>query len=446
MLDYKRIKEISAIKGVIDIVVEKDYILDWILWGISQNLYLRNRIVFKGGTALHKMYFPDWRFSEDLDFTTIKEIRKDKLNDAINVLCDVIRKKVGIELQTKEITLSGKELSEWFYEIKIEYRGPRGQITPPLPTILIHITVDELLIDMPIIKRIIAPYEDVPLDFFILTYSLEEIFAEKVRTILHQRCFPKDIYDTWRILGEVKNLININKFFDIYFCKTRYRDKIPGIPNDIDNTIQRLRNNWTSGIQRQIGQPPNFEIVYPDIVISIKNLFKDYDLIKIGGIDMLESNYLIRYKKGDLEIEVQGDKTFVEEKFKELSEFKYIPVKKDTNIPQMIPAQEELDKKLSLVEFLKSKNLKSHGDKILVFSYYLEKNMNESSFNINDIEKCYLQTRTPKTKNFRPYITQLIRDGYIMDADEKKNNKKAWILTDAGLKYVEELGKDMIES
>lgn len=76
MIDYTKIKEIAGAKGVLDVVVEKDYILDWLLWGISQNEYLRERTIFKGGTALHKMYFPDWRFSEDLDFTTTVMIEK----------------------------------------------------------------------------------------------------------------------------------------------------------------------------------------------------------------------------------------------------------------------------------------------------------------------------------------------------------------------------------
>ncbi|CAN5145726.1 hypothetical protein BH20BAC1_BH20BAC1_03460 [soil metagenome] len=36
--------------------------------------------VFKGGTCLRKCYFPDYRFSEDLDFTLIdKSFKIDKL-------------------------------------------------------------------------------------------------------------------------------------------------------------------------------------------------------------------------------------------------------------------------------------------------------------------------------------------------------------------------------
>lgn len=151
---------------------------------------------------------------------------------------------------------------------------------------------------------------------------------------------------------------------------------------------------------------------------------------------MLEAQYLMRYKKGDLEIEVQGDKAFVEEKFKELLEMQ---PKAATKEVQKIETSVEPEKKVSLGEFLKSKNPKSHGDKILAFGYYLEKAKGYPSFNLDEIEACYMEARLPKTKNFSAYITPLIRSGHLMDAEEKKDNKKAWILTESGLKYVEEL-------
>ena len=66
--------------GVRDQQIEKDYVLSWILKGISENEELLKAIAFKGGTVLKKVYFPDYRYSEDLDFTllnnslTIEEI------------------------------------------------------------------------------------------------------------------------------------------------------------------------------------------------------------------------------------------------------------------------------------------------------------------------------------------------------------------------------------
>ncbi|MBW6474015.1 MAG: nucleotidyl transferase AbiEii/AbiGii toxin family protein [Anaerolineaceae bacterium] len=35
---------------------------------------LDKNLVFKGGTCLRKCYFPDYRFSENLDFTAIRHL------------------------------------------------------------------------------------------------------------------------------------------------------------------------------------------------------------------------------------------------------------------------------------------------------------------------------------------------------------------------------------
>ena len=49
---------------------EKDYFLTLALLVIDRSP-LREKLVFKGGTALHHLYLPQMRFSEDLDFTSL---------------------------------------------------------------------------------------------------------------------------------------------------------------------------------------------------------------------------------------------------------------------------------------------------------------------------------------------------------------------------------------
>ncbi len=58
--------------GVRDQQIEKDYVLSWILKGVSNHSRLDELLIFKGGTVLKKFYFKDYRFSEDLDFTIKK--------------------------------------------------------------------------------------------------------------------------------------------------------------------------------------------------------------------------------------------------------------------------------------------------------------------------------------------------------------------------------------
>ena len=52
-------------------VIERDYVLAWFLTGLAGHP-LRDVLAFKGGTALRRCWFENYRFSEDLDFTLTK--------------------------------------------------------------------------------------------------------------------------------------------------------------------------------------------------------------------------------------------------------------------------------------------------------------------------------------------------------------------------------------
>ena len=63
-------------RRVPEAILERDHCLSWFLVGLSRTP-LRHRLALKGGTALKKCYFRDYRFSEDLDFTIKKDIKKE---------------------------------------------------------------------------------------------------------------------------------------------------------------------------------------------------------------------------------------------------------------------------------------------------------------------------------------------------------------------------------
>ena len=69
MIRPGEIQTIATKLGLRDTQIEKDYVIGWVLKGISETDILKEKLIFKGGTALRKIYFPDYRLSEDLDFT-----------------------------------------------------------------------------------------------------------------------------------------------------------------------------------------------------------------------------------------------------------------------------------------------------------------------------------------------------------------------------------------
>ncbi|MBS3787574.1 nucleotidyl transferase AbiEii/AbiGii toxin family protein [Candidatus Bipolaricaulota bacterium] len=74
MISENRLRTLARNKKAGVGLMEKDYVNSWILYAIFQSSFA-DKLLFKGGTALSKLYFPQrWRFSEDLDFTVISKI------------------------------------------------------------------------------------------------------------------------------------------------------------------------------------------------------------------------------------------------------------------------------------------------------------------------------------------------------------------------------------
>lgn len=72
-------------------VLERDYCISWFLVGLSRGL-LRDRVAFKGGTALKKCFFSDYRFSGDLDFTLTQETSWEEIERHLAVAFEETRR------------------------------------------------------------------------------------------------------------------------------------------------------------------------------------------------------------------------------------------------------------------------------------------------------------------------------------------------------------------
>jgi len=67
-----RLKSLAKEQGISLEIIQKDYALSYLLAGMALTPGLGEKIALKGGTALKKLYYPDYRFSEDLDFSTLE--------------------------------------------------------------------------------------------------------------------------------------------------------------------------------------------------------------------------------------------------------------------------------------------------------------------------------------------------------------------------------------
>jgi predicted nucleotidyltransferase component of viral defense system len=178
-------------------VIEKDYVLGWMLAAIASEPALAKTWIFKGGTCLRKCYYETYRFSEDLDFTVIDSgpEEPDELTEIFRRIASWLQRESGIELTveprtfTRRRNLRGNPTTL----ARIAYRGPNPQPTPP--KLKLDITSDEILAEQPLVRSTIHPYSDDPLPGKgIRCYSPTELAAEKTRA-LAERCRPRDLYD-----------------------------------------------------------------------------------------------------------------------------------------------------------------------------------------------------------------------------------------------------------
>ena len=103
--------------------MEKDYVNSWILYSIFNNEQVNQKLVFKGGTLLHKIYFPDkWRFSEDLDLTATQDINLEEFKEDLQRSLSECSSLSGIGFE-----ITSFHSNPGYIQIKIQYDALLGQ-------------------------------------------------------------------------------------------------------------------------------------------------------------------------------------------------------------------------------------------------------------------------------------------------------------------------------
>ena len=105
--------------------------------------------------------------------------------------------------------------------------------------------------------------------------------------------------------------------------------------------------------------------------------------------------------------------------------------------PDIKPINSEKLKKLSAKEFLINKKLKSETNKTLSLGYYLEYIEDMKSFNVDDLIKIFQLAKEKRPQNVHDTVNKNIIRGFLMEVGEKKDSKKAWVLTTSGENFVE---------
>lgn len=274
MIDRLEIMEFSREVGLDPEVVEKDYVLGWVLGAISNHPELQNDWIFKGGTCLKKCYFETYRFSEDLDFTlkNSDHLNQAFLDTTFSEIASWIYDQSGIEspLDTISFEIYENPRGKSSVQGRIGYRGPmqrRGSI----PRIKLDLTDDERIILDPIWREVHHPYNDRPAKgISTLCYCYEELFAEKIRA-LAERMRPRDLYDVVHLQRNTGTDCNRELVLQTLEGKCEFKG-IP-VPNadGLANSPMKaeLESEWENMLAHQLPQIPSLS----DFLAALPRIF-----------------------------------------------------------------------------------------------------------------------------------------------------------------------------
>lgn len=277
MIEQKKISLIShktqkdGGKKVPETVIERDYCLSWFLFGLAHSS-LKDSLIFKGGTALRRCYFDDYRFSEDLDFSLCDQMSLDSILRELPAIFGWVKNEVGIEFSY----LKADPSSENTHTFYISYIGP---LPGGRKEVKVDVTFNEQILTSIENKSIIRTYAEYS-DFLsgpeIKVYSLAEIAIEKTCALFSSsRNEPRDLFDLYCLLTEkglnVSNLVS----------EITEKMKFKGLPlekrrGEFPKKEQRLQKTWSTRLAKQTTSLPEYEEVFR----VVKRAFRQAGLLE----------------------------------------------------------------------------------------------------------------------------------------------------------------------
>jgi predicted nucleotidyltransferase component of viral defense system len=294
MIKQNEIKKISEELGVTKSQIDKDWVLSYLLHGITSMPEMQDILVFKGGTSLKKCWFPEYRFSEDLDFTILEDsfvFDKRYVNKILKKATDYSFSEEynrGILFKIKEIVPTHSDDIEQGFKVFIQYWGADHRKND-LPSETAQNWHHTIKLDINHTEEIIFPVQDKPIlhnysdscvfdSHKVRAYSIEEVLSEKLRTLIQRKyTSPRDYYDIWYLKNNIENLSW--DFVKSGFYRKMENKKIifEGVKQLLNPEKERiLRDSWTKQLSNQFpkNKAPDFNIVIIELSEFFKNLFQ----------------------------------------------------------------------------------------------------------------------------------------------------------------------------
>jgi len=193
MIPAIEIKERAREFGVPTSTIDRDYAQNWLLSALRPI-----NMALKGGTGIRKVFIENYRFSDDLDFTLIEPAGADTLRATVSDAIVRAREESGILFEDDP----GFRATRTGFKATVRFRILNRGSASPVKIDLDLTGPDQEQILLPVSERpVFHPYSD-GLSVAVISYALEEIMAEKIRS-LFQRSRSRDLYDLVQLADQV---------------------------------------------------------------------------------------------------------------------------------------------------------------------------------------------------------------------------------------------------
>ena len=285
MILKREIEKQAEANNIAKSTIDKDWVLGHFVDAIFSIPQCRESLIFKGGTCLRKCYFPDYRFSEDLDFTsTNPDFDLDK--KLLKEITYLITERTEIQLHIQGISELRLKDQLTGYKAIVKFWGAdhsRNQAPPPPERWTTSIKIEIILYEQMVFpaeeREVHHMYSDqlsvVPLE--VPCYSIYEVLAEKLRSLI-QRSYtaPRDFYDIW-YLSQNTETIDWSEVANAFHKKMKYKGlEFTGIEQMInEENEKRLKAAWQNSLEHQIPEEnmTEYEVVKEDIVKLLNEVF-----------------------------------------------------------------------------------------------------------------------------------------------------------------------------
>lgn len=283
MILQKEIKTVAEQQEVSATTIDKDWVLGHFVKAIYSLDGWKNKLIFKGGTCLHKCYIADYRFSEDLDFTSV-DAKFELTKKSLAQLCQQVFQQA--EILTHIESLRPLHFNEMLtgYESKIKFWGadhPRNQEPPSTDrwtsSIKLEIILYEKMMFATENRNIIHPYSDKKIISGTQAncYSIEEVITEKLRALI-QRAYtaPRDYFDIWYLVNHYTDL-NWEKIKAAFMEKVKFKKLSYKSHEELltEEAKQHLNNHWENTLKHQL--KPAIYVEPKTVIDYCKKLFSE---------------------------------------------------------------------------------------------------------------------------------------------------------------------------